>query len=151
MRFIHGLTAAPRAGVASCDFIGLSRGVVSEWSVAMNYIDGFVVPVPSDRKEEYRALCVQAAQVFKDYGAIRVVECWGEDVPAGQVTDFRRAVQAQPGETVVFSWIVWPSKAVRDDGNARALKDPRMSPPGGDMPFDARRMIYGGFEVLADV
>jgi uncharacterized protein YbaA (DUF1428 family) len=117
----------------------------------MNYIDGFVVPVPSGRKEEYRVLCLQAAQVFKDYGAIRVVECWGEDVPAGQVTDFLRAVKATAEETVVFSWIVWPSKAVRDDGNARALKDPRMQPPGGEMPFDARRMIFGGFEVLADV
>lgn len=117
----------------------------------MHYIDGFVVPVPTHRKEEYRALCEQAAQVFKDYGALRVVECWGVDVPAGQVTDFPRAVQAQPGETVVFSWIVWPSRAVRDEGNARALKDPRMAPAGGEMPFDARRMIYGGFEVLADV
>ncbi|WP_157269643.1 DUF1428 domain-containing protein [Azohydromonas aeria] len=116
----------------------------------MNYIDGFVVPVPTQRKEAYRALCTQAAQVFKDYGAIRVVECWGQDVPAGQVTDFRRAVQATDEETVVFSWIVWPSKAVRDDGNARAMRDPRMQ-PGAEMPFDGRRMIIGGFEVLADV
>lgn len=117
----------------------------------MHYVDGFVVPVPTHRKEEYRALCVQAAQVFKDYGALRMVECWGEDVPAGQVTDFHRAVQARPGETVVFSWIVWPSRAVRDEGNARALKDPRMTPAGAGMPFDARRMIFGGFDVLADV
>ena len=116
----------------------------------MNYIDGFVVPVPTARKEAYRALCVQAAEVFKDYGAIRVVECWGRELPAGGLTDFRRAVQAREDETVVLSWIVWPSKAVRDEGNARALKDPRMQ-PDQDMPFDDRRMICGGFEVLADV
>ena len=116
----------------------------------MHYVDGFVVPVPTHRKEEYRALCVQAAQVFKDYGALRMVECWGEDVPAGQVTDFHRAVQARPGETVVFSWIVWPSRAVREDGSARAMRDPRMQ-PGAEMPFDGRRMLCGGFAVLADV
>jgi uncharacterized protein YbaA (DUF1428 family) len=119
-----------------------------EWR--MNYIDGFVVPVPTAKKEAYRALCVRAAEVFKEYGAIRVVECWGEDVPEGRLTDFRRAVQARPDETVVFSWIVWPSRVVRDDGNARAMKDPRMQ-PGAESPFDGRRLIYGGFEVLADV
>ncbi|NML15916.1 DUF1428 domain-containing protein [Azohydromonas caseinilytica] len=116
----------------------------------MHYIDGFVVPVPTEQKEAYRALCVQAAEVFKDYGALRVVECWGQDVPAAPVTDFRRAVLARADETVVFSWIVWPSKAVRDEGRARALKDPRLQ-PGQELPFDARRMLQGGFQVLADV
>ncbi len=88
--------------------------------------------------------------MFKEYGAIRVVECWGEDVPESQATGFRRAVQARADETVVFSWIVWPSRAVREDGNARALRDPRLQ-PGADLPFDGRRMICGGFAVLADV
>ena len=116
----------------------------------MAYVDGFVVPVPREKKEQYRTQCVRAAEVFKEYGAIRVVECWGEDMPAGQVTDFRRAVQARADETVVFSWIVWPSRAVREDGSARAMRDPRMQ-PGAEMPFDGRRMLCGGFAVLADV
>jgi uncharacterized protein YbaA (DUF1428 family) len=79
----------------------------------------------------------------------RVVECWGDDVPDGKVTDFKGAVKAGEGETVVFSWIVWPSKAVRDEGNAKVMKDPRMR-PNADTPFDGRRMIYGGFDILLD-
>jgi uncharacterized protein YbaA (DUF1428 family) len=115
----------------------------------MSYIDGFVIPVPADKKEAYREMAAKAAPVFKEHGATRIVECWGDDVPDGKVTDFRRAVKAEPGETVVFSWIVWPSKAVRDEGSRKVMADPRMQ-MGPDMPFDGKRLIYGGFELLLD-
>ena len=115
----------------------------------MSYIDGFVVPVPTGEKAAYRELCAKAAAIFKEYGATRVVECWGDDVPDGKVTDFKGAVKAEPGETIVFSWIVWPSKEVRDQANQKMKDDPRMKMPP-DMPFDAKRMIWGGFEILLD-
>src|SRR6478735_4230222 len=110
----------------------------------MTYIDGFVIPVPAGDKEAYRALATKAAPVFKEYGATRVVECWGDDVPAGKQTDFMRAVEAKDDEVVVFSWIEWPSKAVRDEANPKIMADPRMQ-PDGEMPFDTKRMIFGGF------
>ena len=81
----------------------------------MSYIDGFVVPVPTHKKEEYREMCARAAEVFKEHGAIKLVECWGDDVPDGKVTDFRRAVAAEANESIVFSWIVWQNKQVRDE------------------------------------
>ena len=115
----------------------------------MTYIDGFVIPVPTGKKETYRALAAKAAAVFKEHGATRVVECWGDDVPDGKVTDFRRAVKAEPGESVVFSWIVWPSKAARDERGKKVMADPRMQ-PGSEMPFDGKRLIYGGFEPILD-
>ena len=115
----------------------------------MTYIDGFVIPVPAGKKMAYRKMAAEAASTFKQYGATRIVECWGDDVPDGKVTDFKRAVKAEPGETVVFSWIVWPSKAVRDEGSKKVMADPRMQ-PGSDMPFDGKRLIYGGFELLLD-
>jgi uncharacterized protein YbaA (DUF1428 family) len=114
----------------------------------MSYIDGFVVPVPADKKEAYRALAAKMAPMFKEFGATRIVECWGDDVPDGKVTDFKRAVKTEGDEVVVFSWIEWPSKTVRDAGNEKMRKDPRMTPQ--DMPFDGKRMIYGGFEVLSE-
>ncbi len=115
----------------------------------MSYIDGFVVPVPTNKKQAYREMSEQASKVFQEYGATSVVECWGDDVPDGKVTDFKGAVKAKPDETIVFSWIVWPSKEVRDRGNEKMRDDPRMKPTG-DMPFDGQRMIFGGFEVLLD-
>lgn len=115
----------------------------------MTYIDGFVVPVRADRKDAYKAMAQNVWPLFKEYGALKLVECWGDDVPKGQHTDFYMAVKAEPGETVVFSWIVWPSKAVRDEGSKKMMADPRMSKPA-DMPFDGKRMIYGGFEMLLD-
>jgi uncharacterized protein YbaA (DUF1428 family) len=115
----------------------------------MSYIDGFVAPVPMANKEEYRKLCTEASQLFRDYGATQVVECWGDDVPDGEVTDFKRAVAAKPGETVVFAWVVWPSKAARDAGNEKMMTDPRMKPNAGEL-FDGKRMIFGGFQVLLD-
>lgn len=95
----------------------------------MPYIDGFVIPVPKDKREAYRALAAKAAPIFKEYGALRVVECWGDDVPDGTTTDFRKAVKADANENVVFSWIIWPSKEVRDVGNKKVMNDPRMGEP----------------------
>jgi uncharacterized protein YbaA (DUF1428 family) len=115
----------------------------------MGYIDGFVIPVPSDKKEAYREAAAKVAPVFKRHGAVRVVECWGDDLPDGKSTDFKRAVKAEPGETVVFSWVVWPSKAVRDAANKKIMEDPDMR--SLDMPFDGKRLIHGGFELLLDV
>ncbi|MGE0549313.1 MAG: DUF1428 domain-containing protein [Kofleriaceae bacterium] len=115
----------------------------------MSYIDGFVIPVPMGKRDAYREMATKAAPIFKEYGATRVVECWGDDVPEGKVTDFKGAVKAQPNEGVVFSWVVWPSKEVRDKGNKAMMEDPRMKDVG-DMPFDGQRAIIGGFEILLD-
>jgi uncharacterized protein YbaA (DUF1428 family) len=115
----------------------------------MSYIDGFVIPVPTDKKQAYRDMAAKAVPLFKEYGATRIVECWGDDVPEGKVTDFKGAVKAEPGENIVFSWIVWPSKEVRDAANKKMQEDPRMKMPD-DMPFDGKRLIYGGFEILLD-
>ncbi|WP_273859096.1 DUF1428 domain-containing protein [Photobacterium sp. GSS17] len=113
------------------------------------YIDGFVAAVPTANKAAYTAYARQAVALFKKHGAIRLVECWGDDVPPGEITSFPLAVQCQDDETVVFSWIVWPSKAVRDAGMAKVMADPdiqAMDP----MPFDGKRLIYGGFEIIVD-
>jgi uncharacterized protein YbaA (DUF1428 family) len=114
----------------------------------MSYVDGFVIPVPAGNREAYRAVAEAAAEVFKEHGATRVVECWGDDVPAGEVTDFAGAVKATEDETVVFSWIEWPSRAVRDEANPKVMADPRLS--DAEMPFDGKRMIYGGFATIVD-
>ena len=115
----------------------------------MSYIDGFVVAVPAANKDAYVKMAQDTAQIFLEYGALHVMEAWGDDVPAGKVTDFRGAVKAEEGEVVVFSWIVWPSKEVRDAGGKKMMDDPRMKPD--QMPFDGKRMIYGGFAPLVDV
>ena len=115
----------------------------------MTYIDGFVVPVPAANKEAYRTVSAKMAPIFMEHGATRLVECWGDDVPDGKVTDFKRAVNAEPDEVVVFSWIVWPSKAIREEGSKKIMADPRMK--ASDMPFDGKRMIFGGFELMLDV
>ena len=114
----------------------------------MNYIDGIVAAVPTANREAYRRHAEVAAAVFQEHGAVKVVECWGDDVPDGKLTSFPLAVQRKADETVVFSWLVWPSKAVRDAGMAKVMADPRMKPDVNPMPFDGKRLIYGGFEVL---
>lgn len=115
----------------------------------MSYVDGFVIPVPANGKQAYLDMAAKAAPIFHEHGATRVVECWGDDVPDGKVTDFRGAVKAEEGENVVFSWIEWPSKEVRDAGMAKVMADARMQPDGA-MPFDGKRMIYGGFAPMLD-
>jgi uncharacterized protein YbaA (DUF1428 family) len=111
----------------------------------MSYVDGFVIPVPAGRKEEFREHAARFAPLFLEHGATRVMECWGDDVPDGKLTDFKGAVKAEEGEVVVFSWVEWPSKEVRDAGNKKLMEDPRMHEMGGEMPFDGKRMIFGGF------
>ena len=116
----------------------------------MHYVDGFVVAVPAANKEAYKELAAKTAPLFKEFGALRIVECWAEDVPEGKLTDFRMAVKAEEDEEVVFSWIEYPSKEARDEANRKMMADPRMKEFGDAMPFDGRRMIYGGFMPLLD-
>lgn len=116
----------------------------------MKYVDGFVVAVPAENKEAYRELAAKSAPLFKEFGATRVVECWSDDVPDGKLTDFRMAVKAQAGEEVVFSWIEYPSKEVRDAANAKMMSDPRIKALSDSLPFDGKRMIFGGFVPLLD-
>jgi uncharacterized protein YbaA (DUF1428 family) len=117
----------------------------------MPYVDGFVIAVPTARKQEFIDHARKANSVFKEHGATRILECWGDDVPDGKITDFRRAVQAKDDEVVVFSWIEYPSKEVRDAANERIRTDPRMKAMGEQMPFDGKRMIFGGFAPILDV
>ncbi len=114
----------------------------------MPYVDGFVLAVPTSNKEAYHAAAAKAWVLFKEFGATRQVECWEDDVPHGKLTDFRRAVQAKEGESIVFSWIEYPSKQVRDEVYRRMNEDSRMKEM--DMPFDGKRMIMGGFLPMFD-
>jgi uncharacterized protein YbaA (DUF1428 family) len=116
----------------------------------MSFVDGFVVPVPNENREKYIEVAREAAEVFKECGAISVTECWGEDVPDGKVTSFPMAVKLEPGETVVFSWTVWPSKAARDEGMKKAMEHPRMQMDPANFPFDGKRMIWGGFSPIVE-
>jgi uncharacterized protein YbaA (DUF1428 family) len=116
----------------------------------MAYVDGFVAAVPSTNREIYKKHAEAAAAVFKEHGALKFVECWGDDVPEGKLTSFPMAVKRQDDETVVFSWVIWPSRNVRDQGMKKVMSDPRVQPENNPMPFDGKRMIYGGFEVIVD-
>ncbi len=115
----------------------------------MTYIDGFVIPVLPGKRDAYVALAKKAALIFLDHGALQVVESLSDDVPHGKVTDFYRAVAAEDDEAIAFSWIIWPSKAARDAGMVKVMADDRMG-PSDTMPFDMKRMIFGGFEVVLD-
>lgn len=116
----------------------------------MTYVEGFILAVPTEKKDEYLRHAAEAFPIFKDFGVTRHVEAWGEDVPDGKVTDFRRAVQAKEGESVAFAWFEYPSKAVRDSANERMMTDPRMEQMGATMPFDGQRMIVSGFAPMLD-
>ena len=117
----------------------------------MEYVDGFVVAVPNKNNDKYIQHAREAAVIFKEYGALRLVECWGDALPEGQLTSFPMAVQCQPDETVVFSWICWPSKAAHDAGMEQFMNDPRIKAMNmDDMPFDGKRMIYGSFQMVVD-
>ena len=121
----------------------------------MPYVDGFVIAVPADRKQEFIEHASKADPVFKELGATRILECWGDAVPDGKLTDFRRAVQAKEDETVVFSWIEWPDKATRDAAMSRMEElmktDDRLNPEKNPMPFDGKRMIFGGFAPVVEL
>jgi uncharacterized protein YbaA (DUF1428 family) len=112
----------------------------------MSYVDGFVAAVPAANREKYRKHAEASATVFKEHGALKVVECWGDDVPEGKVTSFPMAVKRKDDETVVFSWIVWPSRKVRDEGMKKVMADPRVQPDVNPMPFDGQRFISGGYQ-----
>lgn len=116
----------------------------------MNYVDGFVAAVPTANREKYIQHARDAWPVFKEHGALTMVECWGDDVPDGKVTSFPMAVKCQPEETVIFSWLTWPSREVRDQAMPRIMADPRLKPDVNPMPFDGKRLIYGGFQVIVD-
>lgn len=115
----------------------------------MAYIQGFVIPVPRDRKEAYRQMAIDFAPYFEGHGAMRTVEGWGDDVPRGETTDMYGAVNAEAGENVVFSWVEWPSKQAWQSAHKAIGEDETMQPPA-DMPFDPARMIYAGFEPLGE-
>jgi uncharacterized protein YbaA (DUF1428 family) len=124
------------------------QSVVEEGSGGGRFVDGIIVPVPTSKRGEYTQLAAKNAKVFREYGATRVVETLGDDVPQGQVTDFFRAVKAEDGETVAFSFIEWPDKAARDQAWQKIMADQRMQHGGGI--FDGKRMFWGGFEVVID-
>ena len=117
----------------------------------MSYIDGFVAAVPTANREQYRKQAAEAAHVFKEHGALHVVEAWGDDVPDGKLTSFPRAVKRRDDETVVFSWVVWPSRRVRDEAVKKVMSDPRLQPDVNPMPFDSQRLMNGGFQAIVDV
>lgn len=116
----------------------------------MPYVDGFVIPVPRKNRAAYLEVAKKAVAAFKDHGALKVVECWGDDVPEGKVTSFPMAVKCSDDETVVFSWIIWPSREARDEGNKKVMADPRMKPDLSTLPFDGKRLIFGGFEMILE-
>lgn len=116
----------------------------------MTYIDGFLLAVPKARIEEYKKLATLACEVWKDHGAIDYVECVADDVPYGELTSFPRAVQAKEDETVVFAWITYASRAARDEINKKVMADPRLKGNMDDMPFDGKRMMFGGFEAVVE-
>jgi len=111
----------------------------------MAYVDGFVIPVPKNRLEDYKVLARLCATVWKDHGAITSVETVGDDVPYGKLTSFPRAVQAAEDEVIIFSWIVYESRAARDACMEKVMADPRMQATMKDPPFDGKRMVFGGF------
>lgn len=116
----------------------------------MTYIQGFLLPVPEGKKDAYRKMAIDAAPVFTDHGAQRIVECWGDDVPRGETTDMYGAVKTEGDENVVFSWIDWESKDAFEKAHDGIANDERMQEPPDGMPFDGMRMIYAGFEMLGE-
>jgi len=116
------------------------------------YVDGFVLPVPKDKVEVYRKMAEDAGKVWREHGALAFIECVADDVKTGELTSFPQAVKLEPNETVVFSWIVFESREHRDRVNAKVMEDPRIKSTSADsMPFDAKRMIYGGFTTIVSL
>jgi uncharacterized protein YbaA (DUF1428 family) len=115
----------------------------------MPYVDGFIVAVPKANIEAYKEMSAKFGHIWKELGALSYVECLADDVPYGELTSFPRAVLAKEDEVVVFSWITYPSREVRDAANAKIMADPRFE--GSSMPFDGKRMIYGGFKTIVEL
>jgi uncharacterized protein YbaA (DUF1428 family) len=114
------------------------------------YVDGFVVPVPKKNVEAYRRMALKAGKIWREHGALEFRECVADqlDVPMGM--PFPQRIKLKPDETLFFSWIVYRSRAHRDRVNAKVMKDPRLAGDAGEMPFDAKRMLYGGFKILVE-
>ena len=117
----------------------------------MSYVDGFVLAIPKAKLEAYKEMARLAGKVWKEHGALAFVECLGDDVPYGELTSFPRAVQAKDDEIVGFAYIVYPSRQKRDEINAKVMADPRLKHDPKDMPFDGKRMIFGGFEAFVEL
>jgi uncharacterized protein YbaA (DUF1428 family) len=134
----------------------LPKASMQRWSAEraggkkMPYVMCYVASVPADKRAEYEAQSRIAAKIFRDHGALRVVECWGDDVPPGKVTSFPLAVKAEGNEVVVLGWQEWPDKATQKENLPKAMKDPRFGEVQG-MPIDGKRMIFGGFETVLDI
>jgi uncharacterized protein YbaA (DUF1428 family) len=116
----------------------------------MRYVDGFVIPLPKKNVQAYRRIALKAGKIWREYGALEFRECVGDDLAVKGMVPFSRRIRLKPGETVVFSWIVFKSRAHRDRVNAKVMKDPRLDMDPKLMPFDVKRMLYGGFKVLVD-
>ena len=118
----------------------------------MAYVDGFLLPVPKKSLAAYRKMATRAGKVWREHGALELRECWGDDVKPGKVTSFPQAVKLKPGEVVVFSWVVYKSKAARDRINAKVMKDPRLASlmDPKSLPFDGKRMFWGGFKTIVE-
>ena len=117
----------------------------------MSYVDGFVIAVPKDKIDAYKKMARLGGTVWMEYGALSYVECFGDDVPYGELTSFPRAVQATDDEIVVFSWITYRDKASRDEIMAKVMADERLKQDMASMPFDGKRMIFGGFEAFLEL
>jgi len=116
----------------------------------MPYVDGFLVAVPKDKIEAYKAVATLAGKVWMEHGALSFVECMADDVSVGELTSFPRAVHLKDDEVVMFSWITYASRAARDEINKKVMADPRLTGQMEDMPFDGKRMIYGGFQSIVE-
>jgi uncharacterized protein YbaA (DUF1428 family) len=117
----------------------------------MNYVDGFVCAVHTANRDAYIESAKRTGVLFKECGALSVVDCWGDDVPEGKLTSFPLAVKREANETVAFSWMTWPSKQVRDGGWKKLMQHPRMTPENNPVPFDGKRLIYGGFQTVSEL
>ena len=116
------------------------------------YVDGFVLPIPLEHVEAYRRIADECGRIWREHGALEYIECVADDVQAGEHTSFPQAVKLEPNETVIFAWIVYESRAQRDEVNAKVMADPRMNAfgPPESMPFDMKRMVYGGFKSIVE-
>ena len=116
----------------------------------MTYVDGMIAPVKANQKDDYIAFASQMAPIFKDYGALSVVECWGVELPEGKLNSMHTAVMLEADETAVLSWITWPSKEARDQGWEKMMADDRMPKDMSAAPLDGKRLIFGGFEMVVE-